>query len=398
MVSFRRYWFLMWYFRSPLIAFGEDALSHLDQNICSRAFIVTDAVMRDIGHLQHVIDRLQGSGVVCDSFAEVEPDPGVEIVQRCAARMQEFAPDWVIGLGGGSCLDAAKAAWFLYERPDVDLAAVTPFETFGLRNKARFVTIPTTAGSGAEVTAAAVITDIEKIRKMEVASFELIPDVSVVDPWFSSQLSPRLTADTGIDAMTHAVEGFTSTFANDFSDALCLHAARLVFEYLPRAYHKGMHDPEAREKMSNAATMAALGMGNSHIALAHAMGHSAGTVFGLPHGRVTGMFLPYAIEFTAKGGAGRYLELAHGLGWAADDEAQAANMIVLALRNLLREVEQPLSLKEAGISKEDFAANLDSLCDRMEMDSALATGRRFPYREQSMHLFEYAYEGKSIDF
>ena len=233
----------------------------------------------------------------------------------------------------------------MYERPDVDLAAVTPFESFGLRSKARFVTIPTTAGSGAEVTAAAVITDSERGRKMEVASFELIPDVSVVDPWFSSRLSPRLTADTGIDALTHAIEGFTSTFANDFSDALCLHAARLVFEYLPRAYHKGMDDPQAREKMANAATLAALGMGNSHIALAHAMGHSAGTVFGLPHGRVTGLFLPYAIEFTAREGAGRYLDLARGLGWSAEDEAQAAASLVQALRHLLREVEQPLSLE-----------------------------------------------------
>ena len=233
---------------------------------------------------------------------------------------------------------------------------------------------------------------------MEVASFELIPDVSIVDPWFSSQLSPRLTADTGIDALTHAVEGFTSTFANDFSDALCLHAARLVFEYLPRAYHHGMNDPEAREKMANAATLAALGMGNSHIALAHAMGHSAGTVFSLPHGRVTGLFLPYAIEFTAMGGAGRYLELARGLGWTVEDEAQAAASIVTALHDLLREVEQPLSLKEAGISREDFEANLESLCDRMEMDSALATGRRFPYRDQSMQLFNYAYEGKPVDF
>jgi alcohol dehydrogenase class IV len=388
----------MWYFRSPLIAFGEDALSHLDQSICSRVFIVTDAMMLELGHLQRVIDRLQGYGAVCDFFAEVQPDPDVQTVQRCAARMRAFAPEWVIGLGGGSSLDAAKAAWLLYERPDVDLAAVTPFEHFGLRSRARFVTIPTTAGSGAEVTAAAVITDLEGARKMEVASFELIPDISVVDPWFSSQMSPRLTADTGIDALTHAVEGFTSTFANDFSDALCLHAARLVFDYLPRAYHLGADDPQAREKMANAATLAALGMGNSHIALAHAMGHSAGTVFGLPHGRATGLFLPYVVEFTANGGYGRYLELAHGLGLPAEDEAQAAARLAASLRDLLRRVEQPLSLQEAGISRPDFDLNLETLCDRMEMDSALATSRRFPYREDSLRLFECAYQGQPVDF
>lgn len=388
----------MWYFRSPLIAFGEDALSHLAQSICSRVFIVTDPVMRELGHLQRVIEQLQSCGAECAYFDEVEPDPGEDVVQRCAARIREYAPDWVVGLGGGSSLDAAKAAWLLYERPDVDLAAVTPFEHFGLRSKARFATIPTTAGSGAEVTAAAVIKDIQGVRKMEVASFELIPDLSVVDPQFSSQMSPRLTADTGIDALTHAIEGYTSTFANDFSDALCLHAARLIFEHLPRAYLYGANDPEAREKMANAATLAALGMGNSHIALAHAMGHSAGTVFGLPHGRVTGLCLPYAIEFTANGGDGRYLELAHGLGWAAEDEGQAAAILVRSLRDLYRQLEQPLSLKEAGISRTDFDANLEDLCDRMEMDSALATSRRFPYREHAMRLFECAYKGAAVDF
>lgn len=388
----------MWYFRSPLIAFGVDSLSHLEHNICSRIFIVTDAVMQELGHLQQVIDRVQGCGAECEFFAEVEPDPGVETVQRCAARMQEFAPDWVIGLGGGSSLDAAKAAWFLYERPDFDLAAVTPFEHFGLRSKARFVTIPTTAGSGAEVTAAAVITDPEGPRKMEVASFELIPDLSIVDPRFSLQMPAQLTADTGIDALTHAIEGYTSTFANDFSDALCLHAARLVFEYLPRAYRYGADDLQAREKMANAATLAALGMGNSHIALAHGMGHSLGTVFGLPHGRVTGTCLPYTVEFTANGGDGRYLGLALGLGLPAADEVQAAVSIAAALRDLLRAVEQPLSLRDVGISRQDFDAHLESLCDCMEMDSALATSRRFPYREQSMRLFEYAYLGLPVDF
>jgi acetaldehyde dehydrogenase/alcohol dehydrogenase len=139
-------------------------------------------------------------------------------------------------------------------------------------------------------------------------------------------------------------------------------------------------------------------MGNSHIALAHAMGHSAGTVFGLPHGRVTGLCLPYAIEFTANGGYGRYLELAHGMGLAAADEAQAAAGVAAALRDLLRRVEQPLSLKESGVSRPDFEANLETLCDRMEMDSALATSRRFPYREQSLRLFECAYEGWVVDY
>lgn len=388
----------MWYFRSPLIAFGEEALAHLEQVRYRRVFIVTDATMASLGFVQRVQDSLASSEAQTAVFSEVEPDPCVATVQRCADQMLAFEPDCVVGLGGGSSLDAAKSAWFLYEHPGYDLAAVTPFEAYNLGVKARFITIPTTAGSGAEVTGAAVIRDEADGRKMEVASYEFVPTLTIVDPSFSMHMPPQLTADTGIDVLTHAVEGYTSTFANDFSDALCLHAARLVFEYLPRAYRLGAGDPAAREKMAHAATIAALGMGNSHIALAHAMGHSLGAVFGLPHGRVTGLCLPYTIEFIANGGASRYTELARTLGLPSNDERQAALALAQATRDLLREIRQPVSLRAAGIAPEAFEANLDGLCSRTEMDNALATSQRFPYPEDSRRLFEYAYQGKVVDF
>ncbi|MFM8322729.1 MAG: iron-containing alcohol dehydrogenase, partial [Chloroflexota bacterium] len=340
----------MWYFRSPLIAFGEDALSHLEQLTYQRVFIVTDAMMARLGFVQQVKNRMSAGGAQFEVFSAVEPDPCAGTVRQCAAQMEQFAPDVVIGLGGGSALDAAKAAWFLYERPEYDLAAVTPFEQYGLRAKARFILIPTTAGSGAEVTGAAIILDDQAGRKMEVATYEMIPDLTVVDPKFSSSMPPQLTADTGIDVLTHAIEGYTSTFANDFSDALCLHAVRLVFTYLPRAYHNGAADAEARQKMANAATISALGMGNSHIALAHALGHSLGAVFGLPHGRVTGIALPYSIEFTANAVGGRYADLARLLGLPAHDYTEAARSLARAVRELMRQIRQPVSLAQAGLS------------------------------------------------
>ncbi len=388
----------MWYFRSPLIAFGEEALAHLEQVRHRRVFIVTDATMASLGFVQWIQDKLAASEAQTAVFSEVEPDPGVETVQRCADQMLAFEPDCIIGLGGGSSLDAAKSAWFLYEHPGYDLAAVTPFETYGLGAKARFITIPTTAGSGAEVTGAAVIRDEVEGRKMEVASYEFVPALTIVDPAFSMLMPPQLTADTGIDVLTHAVEGYTSTFANDFSDGLCLHAARLVFEYLPRAYRLGEADPQARQKMANAATIAALGMGNSHISLAHAMGHSLGAVFGLPHGRVTGLCLPYTIEFIANAGSSRYIDLARVLGLCSDDEAQAARSLAQAIRGLLREIGQPITLRAAGIARQAFEANLEGLCSQLEMDNATATSPRFPYPEDTRRLYECAYQGKAVDF
>lgn len=388
----------MWYFHSPKIVFGEEALLELSQLNSERAYIVTDSVMLELGFLGQVQDRLAQAGIESAFFSQIEPDPDLETVGRCAAAISAYGPDLVIGLGGGSCLDAAKAAWFLYERPDVNLAAVNPFEFFNLGRKARLVCVPTTAGSGAEVTGGAVITDKVSNRKMEVPSYELIPELTVVDPLFSLEMPPQLTADTGIDVLAHAIEGYSSTFANDFGDALCLHAAWLVFEYLPRAYEKGAADLEAREKMANAATIAGLGVGCSHIALAHALGHGAGALFPIPHGRLAGLFLPYSIEFTANGGVGRYLGLARALGLPGTDESQAAVSLAQAVRDLLRRVELPLSLAETSISRADFGTNLEAMCDRVEMDSALATCRRFPYRKEIIQLYQCAYDGQKVGF
>jgi alcohol dehydrogenase class IV len=388
----------MWYFHSPKIAFGEDSLSALEELDCRRAFIVTDRVIAGLGFVAKVVDRLKKVGCESGVYDQVEPDPSLETVRVCAAEMQIFSPDLVIGLGGGSCMDAAKAAWFLYERPDVDLAAVNPFEKFGLHSKARFVTIPTTAGSGAEVTGGAVVTDGEARRKMEVPTYELIPDLAIVDPEFTLNTPPGLTAESGIDALAHAVEGYTSSFANDFSDGLCLHAIQLVFEFLPRAYENGAGDLQARQKMAYAATIAGLGVGASHIALAHALAHALGAIFHFSHSRGSGLFLPYAIEFNARNEHGRYLNLARFLGLGAEVETQAAEKVAQAIRELMRSVDLPVSLKEAGIVRTEFEAHLEELCDRVEMDSALATCTRFPYRQEIRRLLICAFDGSRVDF
>jgi Alcohol dehydrogenase, class IV len=229
----------------------------------------------------------------------VEPDPSVATVLRGAEVARAFEPDWIIGLGGGSPMDAAKAIWILYERPDLHPAEINPFVRLGLRQKARLITIPTTSGTGAEITWAIVLTDTEEQRKMGLGNRENVADMAIVDPALTVGMPPRLTADTGMDALTHAVEGYTCTWHNDISDGLCIQAARLVFQYLPRAVADGS-DMEARERMHNAAAIAGLGFGNAMASMAHAMGHTLGATFHIPHGRAVGIYLPYTIEFCAR--------------------------------------------------------------------------------------------------
>lgn len=388
----------MWYFSSPQIYFGEDALNYLTEIKGKKAFIVTDETMLQRCFVQEVRQRLDSAGMESAFYAHVEPDPNLENVRQCAAEMTSYGPDWVIGLGGGSCQDVAKAAWFLYERPDVNLEDINPLEQFGLRAKARLITIPTTAGAGAEVTAAAVITIPEFHKKIELPTRELIADFTIVDPRFTLQMPRSLTADTGIDALTHAVEGYSCTLANDFSDGICLQAIRMIFEYLPKAVDKGASDPEAREKMANAATLAGLGMTNSHVALCHSLGHSAGALFKLPHGRITGLFLPYTVEFVGNGGVGRFLQIAGCLQLPAQNEVEAASQVADAIRQLMQRIGLPLTMELAGISPQDFETNLDRLTENAQADLSTATSRRMASWNELRCLYEYAYTGKKVDF
>ncbi|MCA9938072.1 MAG: iron-containing alcohol dehydrogenase [Anaerolineales bacterium] len=389
----------MWFFRSPHVYFGEDALSHLAEVQGRRAFIVTDEVLLGLGFPQRVQAYLEDAGISSTIFAAVEPQPSLQTVQRGAAAMLDYAPDWVIGLGGGSCMDAARAMWILYERPDIDPAAISPMELLGLRQKARLMCIPTTAGTGSETGYAVVLTDTVEQRKLTLGSPEATADLALVDPAFTLHLPRQATADTGIDVLTHAIEGYTCQWANDFTDGPCLKAIDLVFRYLPRAVAQGAADAEAREKMANAAAIAGLALGNSNVALAHALGHSAGALFhDLPHGRITALFLPYTIEFVAPVGTARYQEIAHMLRLPAAGEAEGAASLAEAVRRLMQEVGLPLCLRDAGISPDQFAANLQPMCERADTDTNILMSRRLPETEEVQRLFEYAYDGRSIDF
>ena len=386
----------MWYFNSPLIVFGEDALSELASLDGRRAFIVTDANIARLGYVEMVGQQLKTAGLEYQVFAEVEPDPTLQIVQRGAEQMRHYEPDWIIGLGGGSSMDAAKAMWVLYEHPEMVPEEINPITPLKLRQKARLITIPTTSGTGAETTWAIVLTDTKDGRKLVLGSRENMADMAIVDPVFALELPPQITGDTGMDALTHAVEGYTTTWRNDFCDGLCLLAIKLVFTYLPRAVVDGS-DREAREKMNNAASIAGLGFGNAAAALAHAMGHSLGAVLHVPHGRAVGLFLPYTIEFVGEAMAKRYSDIAGflGLNGAAHDPGK---LLANRIQDLARSIGQPLSLEEAGVSTEQFETVLPKLVENAESDATLVLNARIPDSAELARLYRYAFEGKPIDF
>ncbi len=387
----------MWFFNSPQVVFGEGALSYLAQIHGTRAYIITDALMAKFGFVELVKAQLAEAQIETRVFDHVEPEPSLDTVRYGAELLRAYEPDWIVGLGGGSAMDAAKAMWALYERPDLSADGISPLEYLGLGKKAKLITIATTSGTGAEVTWGIVLSDPAEKRKLGLGSRETLATIAIVDPMFVMQLPPRLTADTGLDALTHAIEGYASTWRNDFSDGLCLKAVDLVFKFLPTAYADGAN-AEAREKMHNAASIAGLGFINSMCALAHAMGHAFGGAFHIPHGRCVSLFLPYTMEFAVNGGNTRYADLARFIGLNAPDEKTLSQGLIDAVRDLEMRLGSNTQVASLGITREAYAAALNLMLDHAENDTQIVASPRQPDRSELEKIFWFAYEGKSIDF
>jgi alcohol dehydrogenase class IV len=389
----------MWFFNSPQIVFGEGSLSYLENVHGRRACIVTDANLVRLGYANRIKELLGPAGLIVDIYDAIETDPSIATVRRGATFLTDTAPDWIIALGGGSVIDAAKAMWVLYEHPEIEVEAINPVDTLAMSQKARLIAIPTTAGTGSEATWAIVLTDDVEQRKLGLGNRSAVPELAILDPELVAALPPRLTADTGLDALTHAIEGYATTWHNDFSDGLCLKAAQLVFEYLPRAYKNGA-DLEARSHLQNAATIAGLGFGNSMAALAHGMGHALGAVFHLPHGRCVSVALPYTIEYCMGGDPGttRYLELARFVGLPVADEREAGFALADAVRQLQVEVHQPLTLEACGITEESLEQHLELLVQNALTDSQTIMSTRIPEWEDLEKLFRACWSGNKVDF
>ena len=305
----------MWYFDSPHVVFGEEALTHLAQLSGRLAFIVTDHNIVRLGLAQLVIDQLETAGFRARFSMKSSRSRRCKWCSAAPPALAQHQPDWIIGLGGGSCIDAAKAAWLLYENPGVDPAGVNPFDQYMLREKAHLIAIPTTSGTGSEATWYAVLTDTVGAAQGRRWFAQMLPDYAIIDPVMVMSLPPSITADTGLDALTQCDRKSSAAPGTmTFSDALCLHAVKLIFEYLPRAYADGS-DREAREHMHNAATIGGRWVSAIRRRRWHTRwGTRSGALFHVPHGRTVALFLPYTIEFTANGGGSRYVEIAQSAG------------------------------------------------------------------------------------
>lgn len=388
----------MWFFNSPKIVFGEDSLEQLRMIEGKRVLVITDPVVSKLGMLEVVTNELKKEQRAVEIFDQVEAEPSFENVEKVADALGRFQPDLIVALGGGSCIDAAKGAWVLYERPDLTLDVVSPLTKLDLRKKARLVAIPTTAGTGSDATWVAILTDRSQNMKLDYfASRELVPDYSILNPKFLLKLPKKATAYTGLDAIDQAIEAYVSQWRNDFSDGLALRSIQILFEYLPKAFDNP-DDLLARQKTQNAATMSGLAFSNSQVGLAHATGHALGAIFHMPHGLAVGISNPYVIQFSSRDAAQLYSDIAHVIEIEEESDQKATDMLVESIKKLMSHLETPLSLREAGISHSAFLENLDNLIEQTNRSTCTFVNPRVPDLEEVRKLFVCMYEGKPVDF
>ncbi|PLR82503.1 bifunctional acetaldehyde-CoA/alcohol dehydrogenase [Bacillus canaveralius] len=409
---------MQWFKIPPKIYFEKNSTQYLAKMPkISRALIVTDPGMVKLGYVDKVLYylRKRPDYVHCEIFSDVEPDPSIETVMKGAELMNSFEPDVIIALGGGSAMDAAKGMWLFYEHPETDFGGLKQkfmdirkriYKYPNLGGKAQFVAIPTTSGTGSEVTSFSVITDKENNIKYPLADYELTPDVAIIDPQFVMTVPKHITADTGMDVLTHAIEAYVSNMANDYTDGLAMKAIQLVFEYLPTAYRNGS-DEWAREKMHNASTIAGMAFANAFLGINHSLAHKLGAEFQIAHGRSNAILLPHVIRYNAakpKKFAAfpkyehfiadkRYAEIAKTLGLPARTTEEGVESLVQAIIKLAKELEIPMSIETNGVSKEVFEQKVDELADRAFEDQCTTANPKLPLVTELAEVYRQAFRG-----
>ncbi|WP_269435896.1 bifunctional acetaldehyde-CoA/alcohol dehydrogenase [Planomonospora sphaerica] len=411
---------LQWFKIPAKIYFEPNAIRYLtDMPDVHRVTVVTDAVMTRLGYVDRIIDVLQrrGERVALQIVDDVEPEPSVATVDRGAELMRSFRPDTIIALGGGSVMDAAKVMWLRYEHPEVVFADMKEkffdirkraFRFPALGERARLVCVPTTSGTGAEVTPFAVITDGATGKKYPLADYALTPSVAIVDPVLAADLPRVVTADSGFDALTHAIESYVSVYANDFTDGLALQAVKLVFRYLERAVQHGAADPEAREKMHNAGTIAGMSFGNAFLGIVHAMSHTLGATFHVAHGRTNALLLPHVIRYNGTvpsklsgwpkyedyRAPERFCEIAQALGLPAATPAEGVESLAAAVERLRDAVGIEPSFQRIGVDEEAFLTSLPQQAMNAYQDQCAPANPRMPMLDDMQTLMRAAYYGR----
>ncbi len=411
---------MQWFKIPPKIYFEEDSIQYLEKMPdISRAFIVTDPMMVKLGNVDKILYYLRKRPDYCHSeiFSDVESDPSVDCIMRGVAAMNAFQPDVIIAIGGGSAIDAAKGMWLFYEHPDTSFDGLRQrfldirkraFHFPKLGTKTKLVAIPTTSGTGSEVTNFSVITDKQNGNvKYPLADYELTPDVAIIDPQFCTSMPKSITADTGLDVLTHAIEAYVSVMASDYTDGLALHAIGMVFEYLPRAYNNGM-DQEAREKMHNASAIAGMAFANAFLGLNHSMAHKLGGEYHIPHGRANAILLPYVIRYNARKPAKfasfpkyrkyiadeKYAKIARYLGLPASTTEEGVESLIKAVKDLCARLGRPATIRECGVNEQEFLSKLESLSYKAFEDQCTVANPVYPMVSEIQELYKEAYYGQ----
>lgn len=382
-----------------------------------RAFLVTDSFLYKNGFAKPITDKLDEMGIAHACFFNVEPDPTLACAKEGAQQMRAFEPDVIIALGGGSAMDAAKIMWVMYEHPEADFMdmamrfvdirkRVYTFPKMG--EKAYFVAIPTSAGTGSEVTPFAVITDEQSGVKYPLADYELMPNMAIVDADLHMSAPKGLTAASGIDAVTHDLEAYAAMLATDYTDGLALRSLKTIFEYLPRAYDNGQNDPEAREKMANAATMAGMAFANAFLGVCHSLAHKLGAFHHLPHGVANALMIEEVIRFNAveappKMGTfsqyayphtlARYCEVADYLGLGGSTQEEKLENLIQAINDLKARVGIKKTIRDYGIDEADFLARLDEMVEQAFDDQCTGANPRYPLMKEMRQMYLNAYYG-----
>ena len=382
-----------------------------------RAFLVTDSFLYKNGFAKPITDKLDEMGIAHACFFNVEPDPTLACAKEGAQQMRAFEPDVIIALGGGSAMDAAKIMWVMYEHPEADFMdmamrfvdirkRVYTFPKMG--EKAYFVAIPTSAGTGSEVTPFAVITDEQSGVKYPLADYELMPNMAIVDADLHMSAPKGLTAASGIDAVTHDLEAYAAMLATDYTDGLALRSLKTIFEYLPRAYDNGQNDPEAREKMANAATMAGMAFANAFLGVCHSLAHKLGAFHHLPHGVANALMIEEVIRFNAveappKMGTfsqyayphtlARYCEIADFLGLGGSTQEEKLENLIKAINDLKARVGIKKTIRDYGIDEADFLARLDEMVEQAFDDQCTGANPRYPLMKEMRQMYLNAYYG-----
>lgn len=367
-------------------------------NMCrkKKAFVVSDEFNQKNAKI--AAQFLESGGFITEVWTKAQPEAPVENVQDAADCINRFEPDLIMAVGGGSVMDLSKAAWILYERPDLaDLGMISPLDKLNLRQKAMLVAVPTTAGTGSETTGVAVLHDTVAERKIPIAHDELVPDVAILAPQFTLSMPPELTAGTGLDVLAHAMDTVTAPSTNEFTEPLALKAIEMIFEWLPRAYQIG-EDREARYRMIIASNIAGIAFGNANGAhLSHAFGHSLGAVFEMHHGLSVGFFIPHSFQFCKKV-TDKHLAICKTLNIPASNAEEGLNNLLAKIRKFLAELQVPRALKDFGITRKEFEKKLPKLVAYSHGDISCYLSPRPITAEQCEKVMRYAFEGKDIDF